>query len=194
MFTPLQQIPQSPVPTEIHMGSDEIHHTPSIHEEIPATSADEKVDEEMEARAATEAEADIPQLAAPEIEVPEAILQITDTPQPQPKNPFSKTPKFKANAFFNEHVFFTKYNPYDYARLRRKRFWTASQANFYSLVMFNKDKVFVHEHIPHLDMESLPCFAPILPAIHDAGLLNFCTDICDWNEELILQFYATLPS
>ena len=22
--------------------------------------------------------------------------------------------------------------------------------------------------------------------------LNFCTDICDWNEELTLQFYATL--
>ena len=41
-------------------------------------------------------------------------------------------------------------------------------------------------------MESLACFMPVLTAIHDAGLLNFCTDICDWNEELILQFYATL--
>ena len=41
-------------------------------------------------------------------------------------------------------------------------------------------------------MESLPCFEPVLRVIHDAGLLNFCTDICDWNEELILQFYATL--
>ena len=49
----------------------------------------------MEAQAATEAEAEIPQPAAPEIEVPEVILQITDT-QPQQKNPFSKTPKFKA--------------------------------------------------------------------------------------------------
>ena len=47
-------------------------------------------------------------------------------------------------------------------------------------------------HIPHGDMESLPCFTPVLAAIHDAGLLNFCTDICDWNEELILQLYATL--
>ena len=45
----------------------------------------------MEAQAATKAEAEIPQPAAPEIEVPEVILQITDTPQPQPKNPFSKT-------------------------------------------------------------------------------------------------------
>ena len=41
-------------------------------------------------------------------------------------------------------------------------------------------------------MESLPCFEPVLSVIHDVGLLNFCTDICDWNEELILQFYATL--
>ena len=41
-------------------------------------------------------------------------------------------------------------------------------------------------------MESLPCFEPVLSVLHDAGLLNFCTDICDWNEELILQFYATL--
>lgn len=177
MFTPLQQIPQSPAPTEVQMGSEEIHTTPSIHEEIPATSADENAAEEMEAQAANEAETEIPQPAAPKIDIPEDILQIIDTPHPQQKNPFSKTPKFKADAFFNEHVFFTDYNPYDSARLRRKRFWTASQANFYSLVLFNKDKVFDHEHIPHLDIESLPCFTPVLDAIHDAGLLNFCTDI-----------------
>ena len=72
------------------------------------------------------------------------------------------------------------------------RFWTASQANFYSLVLFNKDKVFDHEHIPHVHMESLPCFEPVLSVLHDAGLLNFCTDICDWNEELIIQLYAML--
>ena len=41
-------------------------------------------------------------------------------------------------------------------------------------------------------MESLPCFKPVLSVLHDAGLMDFCTDICDWNEELILQFYATL--
>ena len=40
-------------------------------------------------------------------------------------------------------------------------------------------------------MESIPCFQPILNVLHEAGLLN-CVDICDWNEELILQFYATL--
>ena len=41
-------------------------------------------------------------------------------------------------------------------------------------------------------MESLPCFTPVVGVLHDAGLLNFCTNICDWNEELILQFYRTL--
>jgi len=41
-------------------------------------------------------------------------------------------------------------------------------------------------------MESLPCFTPVLSVLHDAGLLNFCSDIVDWNEVLILQFYATL--
>ena len=55
LFTPLQQIPQSPAPTELPMGSEETHATPSIHEDIPATSADENSTEEMEAQDATEA-------------------------------------------------------------------------------------------------------------------------------------------
>ena len=46
LFTPLQQIPQSPV-TTVQMGSDEPHATPSVHEEIPATSAEENVNEEL---------------------------------------------------------------------------------------------------------------------------------------------------
>ena len=64
--------------------------------------------------------------------------------------------------------------------------------NFYSSLLFDKEKAFDHEHLTHVDMESLPCFTPVLSVLHDAGLLNFCVDICDWNEELILQFYATL--
>ena len=116
---------------------------------------------------------------------------MTDTPQPKPKDPFSKKQKLKADDFLGEHVRFTDFNPYDNARLRRKHFWTA-QANFYSSLLFDKDKVFDHVHIPHVDMESLSCFTPILSVLNDVGLLNFCTDICDWNEELILQFYATL--
>ena len=40
LFTPLQQIPQSPAPT-VQMGSEETHPTSSVHEEIPAASAEE---------------------------------------------------------------------------------------------------------------------------------------------------------
>ena len=56
--TPLQQIRQSPV-TTVQMGSDEPHATPSVHEEIPATSAEEIVNEELTTQVATEEEAEI---------------------------------------------------------------------------------------------------------------------------------------
>ncbi len=46
LFTPLQQIPQSPV-TTVQMGSDE------AHEEIPATSAEENENEDLKNQAAT---------------------------------------------------------------------------------------------------------------------------------------------
>ena len=141
------------------MGSKETHPTPSVHEEIPATSAEETAAaESLKTQTATKEEPEIPQPEEPEIAILEVIMQLTDTPQPKLKDPFSKKQKFKADDFFGEHVFFTDYNPYDSTHLRRKQFWTASQANFYSSLLFNKDKVFDHEHIPHVDMESLPCF------------------------------------
>ena len=138
LFTPLQVVPQSPAATEVQVGSDEPRATPSVHEEIPATSAEENVNEEVMTQATAAEETEIPQHEEPEIAIPEVVLQITDTPQPKPKNPFSKNPKFKADDFFGERVFFTDFNPYDNARLRRKRFWTASQANFYSSVLFQQ--------------------------------------------------------
>ena len=49
------------------MGSDEILPTPSIPEEIPATSADDRAAEEMETKDATKAEVEIPQPGAPEL-------------------------------------------------------------------------------------------------------------------------------
>ena len=54
LFTPLQQIPQSPVATKVQMGSEEPRPTPSVHEKIPATSADENVNEELKTQAAAE--------------------------------------------------------------------------------------------------------------------------------------------
>ena len=46
-----------------------------------------------------------------------------------------------------------------------------------------------------LDCEAiagLPCLEEALDCFRDAGLLNFVTDKEHWNEELLLQFYATL--
>ena len=111
MFTPLQQIPQSPAPT-VQMGSEETHPTASVHEEIPATSAEETATAEQPTmQTATEEEPEIPQPEEPEIAIPEVVIQLSDTPLPKPKDPFSKKQKFKAEDFFSEHVFFTDYNP-----------------------------------------------------------------------------------
>ena len=46
-----------------------------------------------------------------------------------------------------------------------------------------------------LDTEAiagLPCLEEALDCFRDAGLLQFVTDKEHWNEELLLQFYATL--
>jgi hypothetical protein len=46
-----------------------------------------------------------------------------------------------------------------------------------------------------LDTEAiagLPCLEEALDCFRDAGLLSFVTDKEHWNEELLLQFYATL--
>ena len=46
-----------------------------------------------------------------------------------------------------------------------------------------------------LDTEAiagLPCLEEALDCFRDAGLLKFVTDKEHWNEELLLQFYATL--
>ena len=53
LFTPLQAVPQSPATTEVQVGSDEPRATPSVHEDIPATSAEETVNEEQMPQAAT---------------------------------------------------------------------------------------------------------------------------------------------
>ena len=80
----------------------------------------------MKTQAVAEEEPEIPQPKEPEIAIPEVVMQLTDTPRPKPKDPFSKKQKFKANDFFGERVFFTDFNPYENARLRRKHFCTAS--------------------------------------------------------------------
>ena len=124
LTTPLHQLPQSPVQTEeIHMGS-EGHQASlvSIPEEVPAASA-----EEMEATAAADETAlEIPQPVTPEVVSQEAVKTSTVNLQPKPQNPHTKKQKFNTDDFFAEHHLFSDYNLYDSARLRRRRFWTAS--------------------------------------------------------------------
>ena len=43
-----------------------------------------------------------------------------------------------------------------------------------------------------MDMEDIPCFNSALQDLHHAKLLQFCSECIHWNEELVLQFYATL--
>ena len=80
-----------------------------MQEDIPAVSAEEAaVVEPLNMQPTTEEEPEIPQPEEPEIAIPEVIMQLTHTPQPKPKDPFSKKQKFKAVDFFGEHVFFTE--------------------------------------------------------------------------------------
>ena len=125
---------------------------------------------------------------------PETAIVVAKTPQdeqhdnlqPKPHQTFSKRPKFLKKDFYDEHHFFTRENPYDRLRIRHKKFWTRTQLNYYAVVPGGESKIFHHTHIPHCDMEEIPCFTPVLSVLHDAGLLPFCTDISDWCTYIIL--------
>lgn len=76
-----------------------------MHEEILATSAEEPAAPDLlNSQTTNEEEPEIPQHEEPEIAIPEIVMQLTDTPLPKPKDPFSKKQKFKAEDFFSEHV------------------------------------------------------------------------------------------
>ena len=112
--------------------------------------------------------------------------------QPVQRQPFSKRPKFQKENFFEERMYFIGENPYDKPQMRHLKFWTRTQMNYYASVLCGRNKIFQHRHIPHVELEAIPCLEPVLSVLHDAGLLPMCSDISDWNSELILQFYATL--
>ncbi|KAI5009790.1 hypothetical protein ZWY2020_011927 [Hordeum vulgare] len=125
-----------------------------------------------------------------------AIVVSSPIPQqnlkPVQRQPFSKRPKFQKEDFFEERMCFIGENPYDKPQMRHLKFWTRTQMNYYSSVLCGRNKIFQHRHIPHVELEAIPCLEPVLSVLHDAGLLPMCLDISDWNSELILQFYATL--
>ena len=55
-----------------------------------------------------------------------------------------------------------------------------------------RGRIFPHMRLDSEAITGLPCLEEALDCFHDAGLLNFVTDKEHWNEELLLQFYATL--
>ncbi|KAI5005669.1 hypothetical protein ZWY2020_032912 [Hordeum vulgare] len=112
--------------------------------------------------------------------------------QPVQRQPFSKRPQFQKENFFEERMYFIGENPYDKPQMRHLKFWTRTQLNYYASVLCGRNKIFQHRHIPHVELEAISCLAPVLNVLHDAGLLPMCSDISNWNSELILQFYATL--
>ncbi|KAI4987155.1 hypothetical protein ZWY2020_019955 [Hordeum vulgare] len=112
--------------------------------------------------------------------------------QPVQHQPFSKRPQFQKENFFEERMYFIGENPYDNPQIRHLKFWTRTQLNYYASVLCGINKIFQHRHIPHVELEAIPCLAPVLNVLHEAGLLPMCSDISDWISEIILQFYATL--
>ena len=73
------------------MGSEDTYPTSSMHEDIPAASAEEAaVVEPLNTQTATEEEPEIPQPEEPDIAIHEVVMQLTDTPVPKPTDPFSK--------------------------------------------------------------------------------------------------------
>ena len=52
--------------------------------------------------------------------------------------------------------------------------------------------IFPHKRLCFDAMAGLPLLEEALDCFREAGLLPFVTDKEHWNEELLLQFYATL--
>ena len=72
------------------------------------------------------------------------------------------------------------------------RFWSYQQRSYYSCVLYDQGCIFPHMRLDCEAIAGLPCLQEALDCFRDAGLLNFVTDKEHWNEELLLQFYATL--
>ncbi|KAI4988326.1 hypothetical protein ZWY2020_029956 [Hordeum vulgare] len=165
-----------------------------------ATASSDKQIPQDEENIQTEENAPAPNAETAIIVVnPETTIVVATTPQEHQRNlqlkphqPFSKRPKFQKEAFYEERQYFTGENPYDKLHIRHRKFRTRNLLNYYASMLCGRNKIFHHTHIPHCDMEEIPCFTPVLNVLHDAGLLPFRTSIGDWNTDIIFQFYATL--
>ncbi|KAI4990013.1 hypothetical protein ZWY2020_038376 [Hordeum vulgare] len=87
---------------------------------------------------------------------------------PVQRLPFSKRPKFQKEKFFEERMYFIGENPYDKPQMRHLKFWTRTQMNYYASVLCGRNKMFQRRHVPHAELEEIPCMEPILSVLHDA--------------------------
>src|SRR3954466_15612854 len=58
--------------------------------------------------------------------------------------------------------------------------------------MYNQDGIPPHKRLDCDAIDRWPCLEEALDCFREFGLLPFVTDKEHWNEELLLQFYATL--
>ncbi|KAI5012685.1 hypothetical protein ZWY2020_024951 [Hordeum vulgare] len=159
--------------------ADEIHHS----EQNPQD------EEQADPTPPTEQEEEIPQPEAQPEQAPQPDAQ--QAPSPQPEVPTAEIPHPEENAEEN-HLNKTMHLSCSTQRLPllspllflSKIFSQFSVSHSPSVQSFKK-KI-------SLKNASIPCLEPVLSVLHDEGLLPMCSDISDWNNELILQFYATL--
>jgi hypothetical protein len=105
----------------------------------------------------------------------------------------SKIPAFNISSFQKDKQFFSMNNPYHKDRTASsRRFWSIEQQIYYLQVLCNKYCLFHHQCINLAEMQKLRCFNQVLESIDVVGLMNVVNFHQYLNEELVLQFYATL--
>lgn len=72
------------------------------------------------------------------------------------------------------------------------RFWMHEQAVFYSWILYKSNRIFQHEYLDVPLMRNLECFRQVLQELDDFQSLKVLSFKHPWNQECILQFYATL--
>ncbi|KAI4973527.1 hypothetical protein ZWY2020_041055 [Hordeum vulgare] len=115
--------------------------------------------------------------------------------------PFSKRPKFQKENFFEERMYFIGENPYDKPQMRHLKFWTRTQMNYYASVLCGRNKIFQHRHIPHVELEAIPCLELVLSVLHDADINTWVFDWMSQNThykapatELLRELPVPIPS
>ena len=126
------------------------------------------------------------------------VEQRPQTQKPKPRLPrlpgAATTPSsFDVQSFGAHNTFFeSAQNPYKNPKITSDRFWSHQQRSYYSCIMYNHDRIFPHKRLDCDAIAGLPCLEEAPDCFRDVGLLLFVTNKEYWNEELLLQFYATL--